>query len=94
MMFKRTICKCTEEVQGLVVKVWIKENGTRRLTVNGEDYKISEGIKKKSSVYRFKGIPIGQQKTEYIKEGRGDYVTIKYYPDNPRLAYIKGIKFK
>lgn len=93
-MFKRTISKCTEEVQGLVVKAWINENGTRRLTVtykvNGEDYKISEGIKKKSSVYRFKGIPIGQQKTEYIKEGRGDYVTIKYNPDNPRLAYIKG----
>ena len=25
MMFKRTISKCTEEVQGLVVKVWINE---------------------------------------------------------------------
>lgn len=36
MMFKRTISKCTEEVQGLVVKVWINENGTRRLTVTNE----------------------------------------------------------
>lgn len=36
MMFKRTISKYTEEVQGLVVKVWINENGTRRLTVTNE----------------------------------------------------------
>ncbi|MDO5813893.1 MAG: hypothetical protein Q4Q31_12440 [Bacillota bacterium] len=93
-MFKRTISKCIEEVQGLVVKVWINENGTRRLTVaykvNGKDYKIREGIKEKKTAIKFMGIPIGQKSEPYIKENKGDYVTVKYNPDKPRQAYIKG----
>lgn len=94
MFFNFYKSKCTEEVQGLVVKVWINENGTRRLTVeysvNGIKYKHREGIREKSKAIKFKGIPIGQKKEDYIKESKGDYVTIKYNPNNPKQAYIKG----
>ena len=84
--------KCVSETEGTIVKVRYND-GSRRVTVeffvNGQAYIIKENITVKSIPIKAGKIPIGQRKIEYITEGIGEKVFVKYNPGNPKQAYLR-----
>lgn len=92
-MFQFQKRKCTSDTFGIITKVFFNDNGSRRVTVEymafGKNYVIKENITVKSVPIFKMGIPVGQRKIEYVKEGLGEKVKVCFDPDNPKKAYLK-----
>lgn len=90
-MFNRS--NCINETKGTIIKVRYNNNDSRRVTVEffvgGQSYIIKENITVKSVAIKVGKVPVGQKKIEYITEGIGGIVTVKYNPTNPKQAYLK-----
>ncbi len=84
--------KCVNETEGTIIKVRYNDDA-RRVTVeffvDGQPYTIKENITVKSVAIKLGKLPIGQRKIEYITEGVGGKVSVKYNPDNPKQAYLR-----
>lgn len=92
MWCKRKRKRCTNEVEGFIVRLQRKNNLYLvhvRYEVDGEVYALKESLKFKSELIKLGPIPIGQRKIRRLPDcSVGVRVKVRYNPNNVFEAYL------